>query len=635
MIAVLLFLLLVSSGSVFAAAKFEKTYEETVPLTIFCMVEFVFLFGLVDQLRLGIYALCAICTGLYIWTVWFAHKNKMEKELVSRLLTPAFFMFIGLLTVYTFCIYGIKIGSAADEYSFWANSVKKMFTLNALPCVKEALLEHAEYPPGISVFHLILQVLQGTYTEWLLYMSKMVYTLAMFLPFLKGLRHRSVVQNVLLMAVIFSCGTTFHRMVHVQLLVDFLLGLTFAYGMAWVIAPMGKSERYDAFAVANIVMAANMLILIKSAGALLAGFLLLALAICVLLSYKKDLRNAVRSDRKKSLAFVATCLIPWITQGLWKLRYTREINNIAFDAGKYDLREFLLILMGKTDGGYRKDVVKNFLQFLYEEKWQSGVLNLTNPQWWCVLFAILFLVWFAWQKRGGTIRGAGMYVLMGGLPIYVVGLLASYMYTFVEGEGLALAGIQRYLGIYYFALLLTALFLFLRGIARFQWDEKAVCAVCLLSMCCVSLPHVFGAVSREELRISLGMRAPVEETANELREHLQTVVPEYRQEELIMVIDESKGTAHDLAYLLWPEYRLLWQSCFEETPTKGYGMGVRIVPAAEFRDYVEECGASYIAVVALDDQFARTYGDSFDVPLEEGQIFRVSEGTEVFELIGN
>lgn len=133
--------------------------------------------------------------------------------------------------------------------------------------------------------------------------------------------------------------------------------------------------------------------------------------------------------------------------------------------------------------------------------------------------------------------------------------------------------------------------------------------------------------------MSLAQRAPLEATSNELWERLQAAIPEYRQDEFVMVINESKESAHELAYLLWPEYRLLWQCFFEETSVREYGM--QIVSAEKFREHINECGASYIAIVALDDEFVQAYGDFFDAPPEEGQVFRVTEGTEALELIWN
>ena len=60
-ISVLLFILLISSGSVFAASYFDKKYEEVLPITCGGIIVISFLFGIVNLLKFSTAFISIIC----------------------------------------------------------------------------------------------------------------------------------------------------------------------------------------------------------------------------------------------------------------------------------------------------------------------------------------------------------------------------------------------------------------------------------------------------------------------------------------------------------------------------------------------------------------------------------------------
>lgn len=633
MLSIFILLVLLSAGSVFAAVYFDRRYEEAVPLTIFFSVEIVFLFGLIDHLRWGFYAMCCACAVLYALSARRVFKQRDLKRVLGNLLTPACFIYILLLAVYAFCIVG-RAAYRGDEFSFWATSVKKMWYLDMFHCVPAAEPYFAEYPPGMQIFQYILQAIKGEFSEWRISFAYMAYVFALFLPFLRGTRHREFFRNLLILAVIFTCGTIIYSEALDNLQVDFALGATFAYGMAWVCAPPTEDGRYDWFSVMHIVMAANMLVLIKSAGKLLAVIVLVALAVSVVCFYKKDLIAKIKAGKTAAVLAVAAGAVPFLTGMLWKAKYTYYQTHVAFDAGSYDLKEFFLILLGKADGGYRAGIKSSFVSFLISTKIQVGFLSLTNLQLALLLAVIFLLVWKGYQKNGRqSFHGCVFFVLFISMLVYWFGLLASYMYTFSEKEGVALASMQRYLNIYSAGILLTIIYLILADSGRKKWDSLTSCVILLTLLCFVSYPNVNDVLSRNAVRTSLAQRNSLQALADQITADSAGKKPEEKDTVLLIhKITYPHEPVNHFTYLLWPDYTVPWECSYGSHPV-AEGDYTQIYTAEEFRDHVLDLSVDYIAIDLLDEDFVTTYASLFDTPLENGQVYRVDPRKEVFELL--
>ena len=477
MISLLLFFLLLSSGSVFAAVYRKRAYEETVPLTIFCIVEVIFLFGLIDHLRWGVWAVCLVCVGLYAFALRRKLQTNAWKETASLLFTPAFFIFLVLLVIYAFCIVG-WVSFQTDSYYFWGLSTKQMWHLDTFHCVSGTETLFAEYPPGMQIFEFFLLALKGECSEWRMLFAYSTLLFSLFLPFLKGLPRKFNIQYILIGLVILMSGSVFFEWWIVSLYADFPLGAIFAYGMASVFLLRKRDGQWDYVDIANIVMAANMLVLVKSAGKLFAILLLFALGLT--LCWNTNKREVVSISYKKIFTGVGIFL-PLITAWLWKIKYTYYQQHVYFETSKYDLREFIQILFGNTDGGYRAAIKESFISFLKNETIAVGFLTLSNLQIILLIFAVGALLLYLLRGKytiGGRISVS---VLFTGVGIYWLGLLASYMYTFSEYEGTILASMQRYLNIYHMALVLFSVLLLFFWLSSSDPNKGLSCCVLLLS----------------------------------------------------------------------------------------------------------------------------------------------------------
>lgn len=145
MLSLLLFLLLLSSGSVLLTAYRGRKYEESVPLTVFAAMEIVFLAGLAGSLRLGVYLLCALGAAAYALALRRVVRRRAWKAFARDTFTPGFFLFWGLLALYAVCVCG-HVARHGDEFSFWAVSVKHMWVTDQFHSLTYSFFP--EYPRG-------------------------------------------------------------------------------------------------------------------------------------------------------------------------------------------------------------------------------------------------------------------------------------------------------------------------------------------------------------------------------------------------------------------------------------------------------------------------------------------------------
>ena len=649
MLSLVLFFLLISSGSVFATVHYGYNYEETVPITIFCGVEVVFFFGLIDQLRLGVWVVCILAVGLYTASALWIRQQKNRRKIYERLFTPALCAFFVLLLIYAYSISDRAV-YLEDEFSFWAISVKKMWYTNKFACSTPKYLTFIEYPPGMQLLQYILMFLQGDFTDWRLNFAYGCYVFALAIPFLKGLLFRHPLPLILSTASIFCYGTIFYSLNNLQ--VDLALGATFAYGAAMLCFLKKEDGTWDPLACLSVIMSANMLVLIKSAGILFALILLSTLLLIVLLAQRKavlkvDKQSTLTQKRQRPLQkwkpnkwnalYVVTACLPFLTKILWKVKYSvyLDLRTADFDARKYNLLEFILILLSKADGGYRGTIKNNFIQFFLTEKTQIGFLSLTNFQLSLLLGAAFFLVCYVYREdfsqRIARICTCGFLAFFA--VIYWLGLLCSYMYTFSQGEGLGLASIQRYLNIYHTGALLFILFLILRGYGRFQWNPCLFCAILVIFLLLINVQSMESLLSRGNVRDSVAMNQSIQVLVNQLP---KTQAGSDDDEPVVLLI-HREGYPHipvnQLRYLIYSDYFVPWECSYGSQPLFEGDYYTSIYTAEEFQAHVYELGTDYIICDYLDEDFIMQYGVLFDFPLENGQVYRVLGEKEPFALI--
>ena len=77
MLANFVFFMMLISGSVYAAIRYEKRFEQTMPVCVIAIVLILFAFGLMGILEIGMFVLYALAIGFYFLTAaQFTNKWK-------------------------------------------------------------------------------------------------------------------------------------------------------------------------------------------------------------------------------------------------------------------------------------------------------------------------------------------------------------------------------------------------------------------------------------------------------------------------------------------------------------------------------------------------------------------------------
>ena len=106
MLPLIVFLLVIMSGSFYLAARFDKRFEETAIITIVSFVLICFLMGMIGLLRFAVHAVLIIALALYVLGVMVLVKNKEWKRFLNNFFTPGFVIFMIMCVVFLMGIRG-------------------------------------------------------------------------------------------------------------------------------------------------------------------------------------------------------------------------------------------------------------------------------------------------------------------------------------------------------------------------------------------------------------------------------------------------------------------------------------------------------------------------------------------------
>ncbi len=629
LLSVFLYWLLLAASGAAGALLLDKKFEEILPFAMMGQVMIVFLTGICGQLRLGFWLVCLISAVGFLFGLYRACFQKTSccavirvRDAGKNIVTVGFAVFSILYLIHAASVFRM-MPHGWDEFSFWAVSVKKMWFLDKFYCHPDAGSGgFYEYPPGMQILEYIAQGTAGRFADWKIYSAYGTYIIALLVFFLRKLvwNKRDMLMAVTASAALVMSGCFFYNY-YSTVTVDFALGITFAFGTAFcLLSACEKGVSIESFLYAALVSC--MLVLIKSAGKLFACLLILMWIL-----------QAVRKGGgKKQAAKLPLLAAPFVVSILWEWRYKSYGKAASFDAEKYNIAEFLRILTGSEDYGYRTGIKNKFISFFWNEKAVFGRFSVTNIVF-VITSAFLLALIFIWLSRKGIqLEKCVLLVFFAGAAVYWIGLMMSYMYTFSEQEGTALASMQRYLNIYHCAAGMLAVFL-LVSCCKAAETNRAGLYIALLACAVCSGADVKGLVSRSYAHASQRSTQQMRELSQmfDLTGSFAAV-----GEKGTIVLVHQEGYPHmpvnGFAYFVYPYYYVPWECKYGSMPTFDGDNYTKILTASEFALHIEELGADYIAISDLNQDFINQYSGLFQHSLENGQVYRVA-GHGHYELV--
>ena len=605
----ILFFLCLSSGSVYAAARWGRKYEELLPLTGCAMVAVLFFFGVFGLLEPGFWAVCALCAGLYLLAGLAVLRRRDWRTLARNIFTPGFFLFLAFQLLIAFCNFG-RLLTHTDEFSHWGDIVKVMFQLGTFGTKPEADALFGSYPPGMALMQYFLQMLNGTFSEWLLYYAYQVFGVSLFLPLCRRVKG-GVPGIVLFAAGIFCAPLLFFPEYYQTILIDGFLGLLAGAGVCYVV----WGDREDPVCQLTLCLVIFLLVLTKDAG------LLFAVMLAVLCW-----SDCPRKRRLPALAVLSLSLL--LPKLLWSFQVSAGGAVPAF-GGQIDPVQLVSILLGR-DGSTRQVIWQAFCRGLVVPRisvislgeWLSVrvpvvavILGLT------ALLALLLGLATRKQEIPVSRSRAVPVMLLVQTVIYTFGLGVMYLFKMSEGEALALASFDRYMAIAFqplWTVLVMALVLEIPRLPRAAGICAAGVLLCLLA-----------ATSPARLLLQWGTRQSVADSQQQRSPYLS----------LVEQIQEKTGEdarifavcQEDLVY-----DRLVLHFCIRpRTTAQTWSLGSMGLPwmvdlsQAEWQQLLLE-DYDYVAIYRLNEEFLQRYGPLFENPgdIRENTLFRVDRQTQ-------
>ena len=627
MLAVILFLLVLLSGSALCCARFDCRFEEIVPLSEMALVFVLFLFGLAGSLLAGVYAVLALALAAYVLAAVAVKRRGDPRGFLRRFFTPGFALFLVLAAALLAFNYG-RLLASWDDFTHWGDVVLVMTELDDFATNPLSHSLFPEYPPGISLFQYFLQKLfvfagGAPFTEWALYYAHQLLFFCLFLPFMKKLDFKRP-YAYLIPAILFllPLGVELHDLMFQRTTVDTIMAALYGCVLAQCLMP-GEKSRLDKI---SICMMLAFLPMFKGLGILFA----LTGALVYLLPEIKS-AAPLREKAKLGLAAAGSVLLP---RFLWELHVRSSGAKRAFSMGMSGG------LMGAD--GYRAETLKNFIKaFLERDMASNRVSNTLFPTPVFLTVLLLTLLLFCLQRYDGLFpsrRGLHrklFWAIAASFAVDFVGIGLAYMFSFSVWEAVELASFERYVGTVFIAggymLVLLSVDLIQRG--ALNGSRLTALVLCGLVALTPWTP-VLDYVGRGGPAYSVEFRQPYEE----LRQQVEAAAG--GEASRIYLVSSDSVDKVVLRYVLRPHtvnidhmnqmefVNVVWDSGVPNTYDGG-----ELSPAEAWREDLK-ANFDYVLLVHLNEGLAEKFGSVFTDPgdIQERSLYRVDRESGLLTL---
>lgn len=606
---IMLFMMIVSSGSVFAAAFFGRRYEETLPVTLFGHVLIIYAFGLVGFLKAGVYTANLLAAALWAAAVIKVVKDKSYRNFISNLITPAS-VFLALITAFSvYSIIGIKV-YGWDEFSHWGSCVKRMYYHNGL-CTDFSLgADFPSYPPAMAIFQYAAIVLRGEFADWPLYFCYSFFCVALLMPFFRKMSCKNVVKNTAVMLMTVFVVITVAPKVFVSIYIDTFLGFMFGFLIAYLFC-------FDCFGdmlgTVTFSAATAVIVLTKDAGMLYAVTMVLAYCTAYLYQNKGRIKELKGKD---VTVFLMPVLALAVSKLSWKRKLWADSTPIIFD-GAYNLKEFISILAG-GNAGYRTQVFKYFNQRFFNCSYGDYGFFRSS---YAVILGLLVLIIAALavlhnQKdgKGKGRRNITVFTAFFTVIVYVAGMMASYMYKFIEYEAVRLASFDRYLSVIVIALSVSAV------VITADFMSSADCkgilyplAAVYIVLCLANNNYMKDMLGREYVKASHEAVSGYELILNKVQENVTDDSP-------ILIISQG-DMGYDRFFMLYHLYPLNVVRAIPYSITAGetplFEGDIWTSTGYSLRDFYNSLVGNsykYVVIIRSNRSFSQDYAELFENP---------------------
>ncbi|MFI3115513.1 MAG: hypothetical protein R3Y12_05170 [Clostridia bacterium] len=589
--------LVISVASVVGVVFFEKRYEENLHLSMLSIMFMMYCFGISGRLLLGVYVTTGIIIAIYGLALFKVITDGNYKQIIKRTLTPGFFIFVVL---YILCL-RTNFGMHAltwDEFSHWCDTVKIMYTTDALGIDMAYYPSYPHYPPGVSLLQYLILKLDGSFTEWLIFFTQKIFVLSLGMPFIK--KDIKIHEAIITTLILFFGPSMFNWEFYVTTYIDIMLGIVFGFTVA--IIALKDLNKFDN--LLTVCLSIFALCIIKEAGTI---FAILACVLLVIEILRTNMSNLLLTPTIFSLVF------PLLS---WEI-VTSHLTTTSATSGGISLNA--IKNFGKTaDTAYQNDTITIFINKFTKEALDFGNFEATH----FIMLVFIIILGVVLMINGDKKRKIAIKGMIITIVIYILGLLISYLFYFTSYDALRLASFDRYMTIVYAGFSMYAIY---QVIYVYEKWYAYVAGLCIV-MCFIKQEDTENLWDRVYVQKSTEYRSNLVELVS----NFQSVQNDDLYESVLLIEQNTQGLNNrKMKFLLRPDNIIFtYLSSFGE-PYSDADIWTSNKTSEEFLSFVQ-MHYDYIIILSIDEQFINTYSEVFYDPssLENGAIYKVDNVIE-------
>lgn len=625
MLAIILFLLVISAFSFFAAFRLGRTFESTMPISCMGIVLFLFLCGMVNILGLGWILVCMAAAGLYIYTIYWIVKNGAAltiKRHIFDFITPGTLVFAILSVMLAYFNQG-RLAMHTDEFSHWLDTVVIMTRIDEFGTAPDSTAIFPSYPPAMSLFQYLLEKINmavtGDFAEWKVYYAYQLFAVSVMLWFvqLKELSIAKKVTGIISWPICLFVPLYFFSEVYSSLYIDPFLGVLGGCGFAAISITKKKDWVYSIF----VTMLCAVLTISKDVGIYLALFI----SLYYFIDYgSRNKAVGLQRNVKNITKYAVCCMLPMLgmicAKLLWKIELA--VSNTAQKFSQpFDIAGTIDTIRGNGSEFYTT-VYDNFraaitYRYIYYERLGFNYTSIM------VLFVVAFIGLHVSLYRRNVLNKvpaiAGAVIPGLAIIFYILSMFPLYISRFVEEEAVNLASFDRYCGIMFLTGMLLMFWLLRDMLIDADGKVLPIVLACLMLL---SVQHskkddINYYVSRRSVEDSLAFRQEVNALAKKINDTCE-------EDARILVVGEASDDIYTavLSTLCKPRWFMESTIYFSATPDENGNVGLT---EEEFRDLLKN-NYDYVVIYRTTDTINNVYNRMFMTDsISATQIYKVDK----------
>ena len=632
MLAIILFLLVISAFSFFAAFRLGRTFENTMPISCMGIVLFLFLCGMINILGLGWILVCIFALVFYGYTVYWLVKqgaiNTVKKN-IFNLITPGTVIFIILAVAIAYFNQG-RLAMHTDEFSHWLDTVVIMTRIDAFGTATDSTAIFPSYPPAMSLFQYLLEKINmavtGDFAEWKVYYAYQLFAVSVMLWFvqLKELPMAKKLTGIISWPICLFVPLYFFSEVYSSLYIDPFLGVLGGCGFAAISITKNKDWVYSTY----VTMLCAVLTISKDVGIYLALFI----SLYYFIDYgSRNKAVGLQRNVKNITKYAACCMLPMLgmicAKLLWKIELAVSNTDQKFSQ-PFDIAGTIDTIRGNGSEFYTT-VYDNFraaitYRYIYYERLGFNYTSIM------VLFVVAFICLHVSLYRRNVLNKvpavAGAVIPGFAIIVYILSMFPLYISRFVEEEAINLASFDRYCGIMFLTGLLL-MFWLLRDML-IDADGK-VLPVVLACMILLSVQHskkddINYYVSRQSVEASQEYRQAI----NVLAAEINAICEENAR---ILVVGDVSDNPYIpiLSTISKPRWFMESSIYFNATPDENGEVGMS---AEDFKELLKN-NFDYVAIYRPTGAITENYSSVFieGSKAEALQVYKVDSKGNLYQ----